>query len=146
MAHTCTVRATGHDLRSTPAAGDLRTGRTAETRCCPQLDVRPPPAHHSHLRSEQGGDLNGSATPAETTSHAPWGFGRMAPLRNGSPSPWRYAGVDPATQTGRWIGEDGEMAPAELGKHGTSVNTYPPTQVGKGGKIDPDTGQGAEQD
>jgi hypothetical protein len=28
------------------------------------------------------------------------------------------------------------MTPVELGKHGTSVNTYPPTQVGKDGKVD----------
>ncbi|GGV54652.1 putative ATP-grasp-modified RiPP [Streptomyces spectabilis] len=90
--------------------------------------------------------MNTSTSTAEAISQTPWGFGRMAPLRNGSPSPWRYAGVDPVTQTGRWIGEDGAMVPAELGKHGTSVNTYPPTQVGKDGKVDPDTGQDAEQD
>jgi len=42
--------------------------------------------------------------------------------------------------------EDGVMAPAELGKHGTSVNTYPPTQVGKDGKVDADSGHDATQD
>lgn len=82
----------------------------------------------------------------ETAGPAPWGLRRMTPLRNGSPSPWRYAGIDPATQTGRWIGEDGAMTPAELGKHGTSVNTYPPTQVSKDGKQDPDSGHDAAQD
>ncbi|MEU3655770.1 putative ATP-grasp-modified RiPP [Streptomyces sp. NPDC032161] len=82
----------------------------------------------------------------ETTTPAPWGLHRMAPLRNGSPSPWRYAGIDPATQTGRWVGEDGVLTPAELGKHGTSVNTYPPTQVGKDGKMDSDSGHDATQD
>ncbi|GAA3225491.1 putative ATP-grasp-modified RiPP [Streptomyces sp. XM83C] len=82
----------------------------------------------------------------ETTAPTPWGLRRMAPLRNGSPSPWRYAGLDPATQTGQWIGEDGVMTPAELGKHGTSVNTYPPTQVGKDGKVDADSGHDATQD
>ncbi|MBB1253818.1 putative ATP-grasp-modified RiPP [Streptomyces sp. OF3] len=70
----------------------------------------------------------------------------MTPLRNGSPSPWRYTGIDPATQTGRWVGEDGAMTPAELGKHGTSVNTYPPTQIGKDGKVDNDSGHDATQD
>lgn len=82
----------------------------------------------------------------ETAARTPWGWSRMVPLRNGSPSPWRYAGIDPATQTGRWVGADGAMAPAELGKHGTSVNTYPPTQVGKDGKVDPDSGHDATQD
>lgn len=82
----------------------------------------------------------------ETTASAPWGLRRMAPLRNGSPSPWRYAGIDPATQTGRWVGKNGAMTPAELGKHGTSVNTYPPTQVGKDGKVDSDSGHDATQD
>ncbi|CAL9469415.1 hypothetical protein SUDANB145_02795 [Streptomyces sp. enrichment culture] len=82
----------------------------------------------------------------ETTAPAPWGLRRMTPLRNGAPSPWRYAGIDPATQTGRWAGADGALTPAELGKHGTSVNTYPPTQVGKDGKVDGDTGHDATQD
>lgn len=76
----------------------------------------------------------------------PWGMGRLTPLRNGEPSAWRYAGIDPLTQTGRWVGADGVPAPAELGKHGTSVNTYPPTQVGKDGKIDADSGHDAQQD
>ncbi|MBV6698514.1 putative ATP-grasp-modified RiPP [Kitasatospora aureofaciens] len=73
-------------------------------------------------------------------------MGRMAPLRNGEPSNWRYAGLDPDTQTGRWAGENGVMTSAELGKHGTSVGTYPPTQIGKDGKVDGDTGHDAEQD
>ncbi|MFI1099823.1 putative ATP-grasp-modified RiPP [Streptomyces melanogenes] len=77
---------------------------------------------------------------------APWGMRRMTPLANGTPSPWAYAGIDPETQTGRWTGADGQTVPVELGKHGTSVNTYPPTQVGKDGKVDPDTGHDAEQD
>ncbi|CUW30102.1 hypothetical protein TUE45_04821 [Streptomyces reticuli] len=76
----------------------------------------------------------------------PWGMRRMAPLNNGTPSPWRYAGIDPETQTGRWTGADGQMTPAELGKHGTSVNTYPPTQVSKDGKQDSDSGHDATQD
>lgn len=58
-----------------------------------------------------------------TTPSAPWGMRRMAPLGNAEPSPWRYAGLDPQTQTGRWIGGDGSMTPAELGKHGTSAIT-----------------------
>lgn len=82
----------------------------------------------------------------ETITQTPWSLRRMVPLRNGEPSPWRYAGIDPTTQTGRWIGEGGQAAPAELGKHGSSVNTYPPTQVGKDGKVDSDTGHDAEQD
>ncbi|PYC88008.1 hypothetical protein C7C46_02005 [Streptomyces tateyamensis] len=73
-------------------------------------------------------------------------MGRMEPLRNGEPSQWQYAGIDPQMQTGLWCGEDGKMMPAELGKHGTSVGTYPPTQVGKDGKNDPDTGHDATQD
>ncbi|MEV7287749.1 putative ATP-grasp-modified RiPP [Streptomyces sp. NPDC093252] len=77
---------------------------------------------------------------------APWGLRRMVPLANGSPSSWRYVGIDRATQTGRWVGDDGEMTPAELGKHGTSVNTYPPTQISKDGKQDPDSGHDATQD
>lgn len=82
------------------------------------------------------------------TTPAPWALRRLAPLRNNSPSPWRYAGLDAATQTGRWIGEGAgaEPVPVELGKHGTSVGTYPPTQVGKDGKVDPDTGHDAQQD
>ncbi|MEV7025013.1 putative ATP-grasp-modified RiPP [Kitasatospora sp. NPDC093558] len=67
-------------------------------------------------------------------------------LRNGEPSQWQYAGLDPATQTGLWFGVDGTMTPAELGKHGTSVGTYPPTQVGKDGKVDGDSGHDATQD
>ncbi|MDQ0775323.1 putative ATP-grasp target RiPP [Streptomyces aurantiacus] len=97
-------------------------------------------------RNDQGGDLRTSVADTETTAPAPWGLRRMAPLRNGSLSLWRYAGIDAATQTGRWIGEDGAMTPAELGKHGTSVNTYPPTQVGKDGKVDADSGHDATQD
>ncbi|MGI5144112.1 putative ATP-grasp-modified RiPP [Streptomyces sp. CA-106110] len=76
----------------------------------------------------------------------PWGMRRMTPLHNAEPSPWRYAGLDPQTQTGRWIGGDGRMSPVELGKHGTSVNTYPPTQVSKDGKVDGDSGHDATQD
>lgn len=82
----------------------------------------------------------------ETAVPAPWGMRRLAPLRNGVSSPWRYEGIDPGTQTGRWSGADGTITPAELGKHGTSVNTYPPTQVGKDGKMDADTGHDATQD
>ncbi|MBR7674701.1 putative ATP-grasp-modified RiPP [Streptomyces daliensis] len=81
-----------------------------------------------------------------SSAPVPWGMRRMRPLRNGPLSPWRYAGIDRGTQTGRWVGEDGKARPVELGKHGTSVNTYPSTQVGKDGKVDTDTGQDAEQD
>ncbi|WP_329119305.1 putative ATP-grasp-modified RiPP [Streptomyces sp. NBC_01465] len=83
--------------------------------------------------------------PAHQTA-TPWGMQRMAPLSNGEATPWQYGGLDPQTQTGRWIGSDGQMLPVEFGKHGTSVNTYPPTQVSKDGKVDPDTGHDAEQD
>ncbi|WUV73129.1 putative ATP-grasp-modified RiPP [Streptomyces sp. NBC_01477] len=81
-----------------------------------------------------------------TACHGPWGASRLVPLRNGELSVWRYAGLDARTQTGRWIGADGCLVPVELGKHGTSVNTYPPTQVGKDGKIDADSGHDASQD
>ncbi|QES41923.1 hypothetical protein DEJ49_13750 [Streptomyces venezuelae] len=77
---------------------------------------------------------------------SPWALRRLVPLRNGSPSPWQYAGIDPVAQTGRWVGGDGEARPVELGKHGTSVNTYPPTQVGKDGRMDADSGHDAAQD
>uniref|UniRef100_A0AAU3H0K4 ATP-grasp-modified RiPP n=1 Tax=Streptomyces sp. NBC_01401 TaxID=2903854 RepID=A0AAU3H0K4_9ACTN len=77
---------------------------------------------------------------------APWGMSRMTPLRNAEPSPWRYEGIDHESQTGRWTGGDGVMTPVELGKHGTSVNTYPPTQVGKDGRFDADSGHDATQD
>lgn len=83
---------------------------------------------------------------AESAVPIPWGMSGMAPLRNGEPSPWQYVGIDPRTQTGRWVGGDGVPTPVELGKHGTSVNTYPPTQVSKDGKMDSDTGHDAEQD
>ncbi|MFJ2444318.1 putative ATP-grasp-modified RiPP [Streptomyces sp. NPDC087658] len=40
-----------------------------------------------------------------STTTAPWGMRRMTPLRNGGPvAP--YVGIDPGTQTGRWIGDD----------------------------------------
>ncbi|MFE3526127.1 putative ATP-grasp-modified RiPP [Streptomyces sp. NPDC059161] len=81
-----------------------------------------------------------------TPDDAPWGMARMTPLRNGALSPSRYVGIDPQTQTGRWTGADGRAVPVELGKHGTSVNTYPPTQVGKDGKVDADSGHDAQQD
>ncbi len=87
------------------------------------------------------------STTTELHPAAPWGMGRMAPLRNGGePSPVRFAGLDPETQTGLWTGEDGTLTVAEMGKHGTSVNTYPPTAIGKDGKNDPDTGHDATQD
>ncbi|MFE3204227.1 putative ATP-grasp-modified RiPP [Embleya sp. NPDC059237] len=77
----------------------------------------------------------------------PWGFGRMLPLDNvGGATDVRYAGVDPETQTGRWVGADGRPKRAEMGKHGTSVNSYPPTQVSKDGRQDGDTGHDATQD
>ncbi|WP_436786900.1 putative ATP-grasp-modified RiPP [Yinghuangia sp. YIM S10712] len=76
----------------------------------------------------------------------PWAMRRMTPLNNGTPSQWRYAGLDSETQTGRWTDGQGQMTPAELGKHGTSVNTYPPTQISKDGKQDSDTGHDATQD
>ncbi|WP_078965831.1 putative ATP-grasp-modified RiPP [Streptomyces aureocirculatus] len=107
------------------------------------------PGHSTHpgqQHSGPGGDSQAQTAGTETIERAPWGLRRMAPLRNGPPAPWRYAGIDPATQTGRWTGADGEMTPAELGKHGTSVNTYPPTQVGKDGKLDADSGHDATQD
>ncbi|MGW8333293.1 putative ATP-grasp-modified RiPP [Streptomyces sp. NPDC055897] len=85
-------------------------------------------------------------TASQATPGASWGMARMTPLRNGDPSPWRYAGIDPHSQTGRWIGTDGQAVPVELGKHGTSVNTYPPTQVSKDGKVDGDSGHDAQQD
>lgn len=81
-----------------------------------------------------------------TERPAPWGMSRMAPLRHGSPSPWRYAGIDATTQTGRWVGSDGVMAPVGLGRHGTSVGTYPPTQTSKDGRMDTDSGHDATQD
>jgi putative ATP-grasp target RiPP len=90
--------------------------------------------------------LIGNSISPESATSIPWGMSRMAPLRNGEPSPWNYAGIDSQTQTGRWVGCDGVMTPAELGKHGTSVNTYPPTQVGKDGKVDADSGHDATQD
>jgi putative ATP-grasp target RiPP len=93
-----------------------------------------------------GGALISNSVSGESAAPIPWGMGRMAPLRNGEPSPWRYTGIDPQTQTGRWAGSDGLLTPVELGKHGTSVNTYPPTQVSKDGKMDSDTGHDAEQD
>lgn len=80
-----------------------------------------------------------------STSRAPWGIRRMQPLRNGAAT-LRYAGLDAESQTGRWIGKNGETVPMEMGKHGSSVNTYPPTQVSKDGKMDPDSGHDAEQD
>ncbi|RAJ47101.1 putative ATP-grasp target RiPP [Kitasatospora sp. SolWspMP-SS2h] len=86
------------------------------------------------------------STVSELVPAAPWGMRRMAPLGNGEPSQWQYAGLDPVTQTGLWFGEDGAMGPAELGKHGTSVNTYPTTQQGKDGKMDSDSGSDATQD
>ena len=85
-------------------------------------------------------------TQQNTASTTPWGMRRMTPLRNAEPSPWQYTGIDPATQTGRWTSPDGTISPAELGKHGTSVNTYPSTQSGKDGKMDSDSGQDAQQD
>ncbi|MEU3183062.1 putative ATP-grasp-modified RiPP [Streptomyces sp. NPDC006923] len=87
-----------------------------------------------------------SRSNAVPTSTAPWGWSRMAPLRNGRPSLFRYEGLDLDTQTGRWVGEDGTLSPAELGKHGTSVNTYPATTVSKDGKMDSDSGSDATQD
>lgn len=83
---------------------------------------------------------------ASATTPPAWGLARMSPLRNGGPTTWRYAGLDPESQTGRWLGAGGAMSPVELGKHGTSVNTYPPTQVSKDGKQDSDTGSDASQD
>lgn len=77
---------------------------------------------------------------------APWGMRRLAPLDNGSASRWQYVGINPKTQTGHWSDGEGHMTPAELGKHGTSVNTYPPTQLSKDGKQDSDTGHDATQD
>lgn len=82
----------------------------------------------------------------EAGSPVPWGMARLEPLRNGEPSAWQYAGIDPQTQTGLWTGEDGLMNPAELGKHGTSVGTYPPTQQSKDGVQDSDSGHDASQD
>ncbi|MFD5567643.1 putative ATP-grasp-modified RiPP [Streptomyces cadmiisoli] len=144
----------------------MLTGAASQRK--PTVDTRHrPPLHHplapllwtgKHLpgqalygsrrtkRTSPGGDLQTRLACTETNAPAPWGLRRMTPLHNGSPSPWRYAGIDPATQMGRWIGEHGAMTPAELGKHGTSVNTYPPTQVGKDGKVDADSGHDATQD
>lgn len=59
---------------------------------------------------------------------------------------FRHVGVDPVTQTGVYVGLDGQPRRAEDGKHGQTCNTYPPTQSSKDGRQDPDTGQDAEQD
>ncbi len=98
--------------------------------------------HHAIV----GGELSVTTEQFQAGSPAPWGMSRMAPMRNGEPSPWHYQGIDPQTQTGLWSGPDGQIGPAELGKHGTSVNTYPPTSIGKDGKNDPDSGHDATQD
>ncbi|MFJ8738014.1 putative ATP-grasp-modified RiPP [Embleya sp. NPDC127516] len=78
-------------------------------------------------------------------THIPWGFERMAPLVDTPPTlPIRYAGLNPVTQTGVWVGPDGH--PAELGKHGTNTPTRPPTENSKDGKSDPDQGQDYQPD
>lgn len=41
---------------------------------------------------------------------------------------WRSLSTRAASKRG-----DGQLQESDLGKHGTSVNTYPPTQVGKDG-------------
>ncbi|WP_078857128.1 putative ATP-grasp-modified RiPP [Streptomyces sp. NBRC 109706] len=97
-------------------------------------------------RRHTGGTVPDKRSPQETASVTPWGVRRLVPLRNGEGPTSRYEGIDPATQTGRWVDLGGVSSPADLGKHGTSVNTYPPTQVSKDGRIDADSGHDAQQD
>ncbi|WP_243640128.1 putative ATP-grasp-modified RiPP [Streptacidiphilus pinicola] len=81
------------------------------------------------------------------TTNAPWGLRRMEPMRNNSGGQaYRHAGLDPETQTSIYLDEQGLPIPAWDGKHGTSVNTYPPTQISKDGQQDPDSGHDAQQD
>jgi len=72
----------------------------------------------------------------------------MAPLDETptTPSTPTFGGLDPATQTGVWVGPDGHPLPAELGKHGTQVPTRPATATSHDGKQDTDQGQDSNQD
>lgn len=72
----------------------------------------------------------------------PWGLMRMKPFPRGPQLPGLTIVLDPETQTGRWLGEDGVLVPV-MDKHkksGTSSETKPRTS------LDGNTDEGSDQE
>ncbi|MCX5381141.1 putative ATP-grasp-modified RiPP [Streptomyces sp. NBC_00091] len=93
----------------------------------------------------------GTPLPNGISTPEPWGLRRMAPYPAMAPG---YASVelDPTTQTGRYLGHDGQ--PMMMPGHGTSSGTNPSTNTGNpsdgssgggAGGGDQDTGNDTDQ-
>ncbi|MFJ6571960.1 putative ATP-grasp-modified RiPP [Streptomyces sp. NPDC091292] len=73
---------------------------------------------------------------------APWGVTRMRPYPEAVVLPAAKVVLDPATQTGRWVGSDGLNVPL-AGRHKrseTNKETKPTTS------LDGNTDEGSDQD
>lgn len=71
----------------------------------------------------------------------PWGLSRMKPFPAGSQISHAVVVLDPETQTGQWLGEDGGVVPV-MDKHKrseTSKETKPRTS------LDGNTDEGSDQ-
>lgn len=76
----------------------------------------------------------GTPLPSGASTPVPWGLRRMVPYPAFAPG-YARTELDPATQTARYFDADGQVL--EMGKHGTSTGTNPPTNTGN-----PSDGQG----
>ena len=76
----------------------------------------------------------------QLTSARPWGIRRLAPYLTTMKVPFTTVTIDPATQTGVFRDQLGQVV--ELGKHGTSSGTETATHT----NLDSQPDQGHDQD
>lgn len=65
---------------------------------------------------------------ARTSRRAPWGWTRMTARLPETPPRYARVTLDAATQTGRYLDEQGQVI--EMGKHGTNRQTSTATKSG----------------
>ncbi len=88
----------------------------------------------------------GPALPSGIATPRPWALRRMRPYPGWEAPGYARAVLDPETQTTRYFDEAGR--PVEMGKHGTSTGTKPPTGTGgpDGNGPSADTDYGSDND
>ena len=84
--------------------------------------------------------MTAPSTPDHLTAVRPWGVGRLAPYPTTVRLPFTTVTIDPATQTGVFCDDLGQVF--EMGKHGTSSGTETSTST----NLDSQPDQGHDQD